>query len=282
MAVFETWLRSDLKKPIQVQTLTGNLFSADNGGNKIGVEVFDNGVAASLSGSVYGYMIREDGATVTVSGTLSSNKAYIVLPASAYIVPGMISIVIKVGTTTVGACVGTVYRTTTDTIVDPGHVIPSLAELLAQIAACQAATTAATNAASSANSAASTANTAASNANTKANLAQTKATAAESAAQAANTSSAKLENMTVAASTGAAGSSATAAITQTSGHYHIQFAIPKGDTGAAGRDGVVANIGADGFAFNVNSSGHLILTYADGSTPPNFSINSSGHLIYTF
>ena len=140
MAVFETWLKSDLKKPLRVEQLRGNLFSADNGGNKIGVEVFDNGAAASLSGSVYGYIIRADGATVSVSGTLSNNKAYIVLPASAYVVVGMASIVIKVGDTTVGACTAYVYRTTTDVIVDPGNVIPSLSELLSKIGDCETAT----------------------------------------------------------------------------------------------------------------------------------------------
>lgn len=137
MAVFETWLRNDLKKPVKVKQLEGNLFSADNGGNLIGVEVMNNGQAASLSGGVTGYIIRADGETVIITGTLSGNKASIVLPASAYVVVGQASIVIKVGDTTVGACVGYVYRTTTDAIVDPGHVIPSLEELLAQIATMQ-------------------------------------------------------------------------------------------------------------------------------------------------
>lgn len=137
MAVFETWLKNDLKKPVSVKQLSGNLFSADNGGNLIGVEVTDDGSPASLSGGVYGYVIRADGATVVVQGSLSSNKASITLPTSCYAVVGQISIVIKVGTTTVGACVGYVYRTTTDTIVDPGHVIPSLEELVAQIATMQ-------------------------------------------------------------------------------------------------------------------------------------------------
>ena len=238
MAIFETWLQTDLKKPIQVVQLPGNLFSADNGGNLIGVEVFDNGSAASLSGAVTGYLIRSDNATVTVTGTLSGNKASIVLPASAYTAVGQLSVVIKVGATSVGACVAHVYRTTTDTIVDPGQVIPSLADLLAQIGACEAATTAATNAASSANTAASSANTAASNANTKASAADTAAgsantaaSSANSAATAANTAAGKIDNMTVAAQSG---SSAAATISEVSGHKHIQFTLPKGDTGATG------------------------------------------------
>lgn len=191
MAVFETWLKNDLKKPVSVKQLSGNLFSADNGGNLIGVEVTDDGSPASLSGSVYGYVIRADGATVVVQGSLSSNKASITLPTSCYAVVGQISIVIKVGTTTVGACVGYVYRSTTDTIVDPGSVVPSIAELLALIGDCEAATTAATSAASSANSAASA-----------------------------------IANMTVGVTEVTAGTAPSAVISDVSGHKHIQFSLP--------------------------------------------------------
>lgn len=134
MAVIETWVRCDLKKPVQVQMLGGNLFSMDNQGNKIGVEVFDNGAAASLSGTVSGNVIRADGATVAVSGTLSGNKAYIVLPQAAYAVPGFITIVIKLTAssviTTLAAVTGIVYRSSTDTAVDPGTIIPSIQDLI--------------------------------------------------------------------------------------------------------------------------------------------------------
>ena len=128
--------------------LTGNLFSADNSGNLIGVEILDNGSPAVFVGTevVTGYAIRSDGATVTVTGSMSgttNNKVSIILPASAYICPGEIRIIIKVDAVTVGACIGYVYRTTTDTLVDPGHVIPSIEELLEQIDDCEEATAAA-------------------------------------------------------------------------------------------------------------------------------------------
>lgn len=152
--VFETILQSDLQKMVNVKQLTGNLFSADNGGNKITVEILDGGAPATVSGSVYGYAIREDEKTVVIEGTLSGNKASIVLPASAYAVIGKLNIVIKVGTATVGACSAYVYRTTTDAIVDPGSVVPDISELLAQIGACEEATTAANTAATAANTAA--------------------------------------------------------------------------------------------------------------------------------
>lgn len=262
MAMIETWLRTDLKKPVAVEQLTGKLFSGDNQGNLVGVEIMDGGQPATISGNVMGYIIRADDATVVVEGTLTNNKAYIVLPQSAYIVVGRVSIVIKVGTCTVGACTVHVYQSTTDTLVDPGHVIPSLEELLEKIADCEAATTAANTAAGSANSAASTANTA--------------ATAANTAASTANTAAGKIDNMTVDAENVVPGGSASATVSEVSGHKHIHFGIPRGQPG---RDGVIAQIDLGLFSMNINSDGDLICTYSN--TPPTLSINSNGDLIYT-
>lgn len=229
--VYETWLKSDLKKPMRVVPLTGNLFSADKNGNLVGVEVLDNGQPAQLTGAVTGYVIRADGATVTVTGTLSGNKASIVLPASAYIVVGQVSIVIKVGTVTVGACVSNVYRTSTDTVVDPGRVIPSISELLAEIGNMRTATAAANTATANANTATRNANTAANTANTAASNANAKATLADTAATTANTAAGKIDNMTVAATTSPEGSQASVTITEVNGHKHVAFGIPKGDKG---------------------------------------------------
>jgi len=190
LAVFETLLKSDLKKPVTVQALQGVVFTADSAGNRVTVEVTDGGSPAALSGTVTGYVIRADGGTLAVTGTLSGNKASIVLPASAYAVPGPMQIAIRLTAgsvkTVLGACSGYVQRSTTDTVIDPGHVIPSLEELLAQIAVMEQATADAEAATSAANTAASNANTKANAANTAANNANTKAAAADTAAAAAN------------------------------------------------------------------------------------------------
>lgn len=181
---FETWLQSDLTKPLKVQTLHGLFFSADNAANLIGAEVFNGGVPAALSGTCIGYAIRADGGTLAITGTVSGNKASIILPTSAYVIEGALDIVIKVVSgsvkTTVGACRGYVHRATTDTIIDPGHVIPSMEELLALIEPMEQGTAAA-------NAAAASANTAATNANNKASAANTAATNANNAASTANT-----------------------------------------------------------------------------------------------
>jgi len=137
MARIETWFEQDLQKPVSVRVLTGNLFSMDNQGNLIGVKVLDGGEAATLSGTVSGNVIRQDGGTVAVSGTLSGNQASIVLPQAAYAVPGLITITIKLTSssvvTTLAALTAVVYRTSTDVAVDPGTLISDINTLIAAI-----------------------------------------------------------------------------------------------------------------------------------------------------
>lgn len=139
MAKIETWFNQDLREAVKVRYIDGNVFSQDNQGNIIGVSIFDGGVSATLSGTVSANVIRADGTTVAVDGTLSGNKCSVVLPQSAYAVPGVISIIIKLTSgsdiTTVCAVVSNVYMSSTDTVVDPGTIIPSIEALIAEIEA---------------------------------------------------------------------------------------------------------------------------------------------------
>lgn len=137
MAMIETWFSQDLNEPVQVHQLDGNVFSQDNQGNLVGVNVFDGDEPATLSGSVSASVIRSDGSTVAVSGVLSGNSCYIILPAAAYAVPGILSIVIKLtgggSTTTLCAVVANVYQSATDATVDPGTIVPDISALIATI-----------------------------------------------------------------------------------------------------------------------------------------------------
>lgn len=138
MAIIETWFEQDLKRPVKINKLDGNVFSQDNEGNLIGVELFDNGEPAIISGTVSGTVIRADGGTVAISsGTLSGNKCSVILPSTAYAVPGLISVVIKLTSggriTTVCAVVAMCYRSSTDIAIDPGTIIPSIEDLIEQI-----------------------------------------------------------------------------------------------------------------------------------------------------
>lgn len=137
MARVETWFAQDLNQAVKVRYIEGNVFSQDNNGNVVGVEVFNNGAAATLAGTVSGTVIRADGATVALTGSRTSNKCSVVLPQAAYAVPGVISIVIKLtngdDVTTLCAVVGNVYQSSTDSAVDPGTIIPDIASLIASI-----------------------------------------------------------------------------------------------------------------------------------------------------
>ena len=127
MAKVECWFKQDLKKPVKVQTLNGSVFTLDNVGSLIGVEVYSDGEAVTLTGTVNGYVILPDETTVSVAGTRSENKAYIALPQSALAYPGFIRIAIKLTNsseiTTLLAVVATVAKSRTDTLITPSSQI---------------------------------------------------------------------------------------------------------------------------------------------------------------
>lgn len=142
MATVAINLTCDLQHPVKVQYIDGNMFSLDNGGNVVNVDIYDNGEAATVGGNVSANIVRADGTTVAVSGTLSGNRASVVLSQTAYAVPGVASVVVKLTSgstvTTIAAFVANVYQTSTDAIVDPGTIIPSVQALIAEIEAAVA------------------------------------------------------------------------------------------------------------------------------------------------
>lgn len=137
----------DLSKVQKVDQLEGPLYQLESGGHTFNITCLMDGAAASVSGTASARFLRADEQTVVVSGTVSGNVVSITLPQSCYTANGRFGMVVFVSgsdvTTAVYAVAGSVYRSTSDTIVDPGSVIPSLEELLAQIERCEAATTAA-------------------------------------------------------------------------------------------------------------------------------------------
>lgn len=137
MATIKTDLICNLNQPVNVTYLHGNLFSQDNAGNTINVFVMDNGEPATIGGTVSANVIRSDGQTVAVSGAIEGNKAYVILPQACYAVPGVVHIIIKLTQnttiTTIAAIVANVYMSTTDAVIDPGTVIPSIQALMALI-----------------------------------------------------------------------------------------------------------------------------------------------------
>lgn len=216
----ENWILSqeiDLQRGVQAPQVWPNalIVCGDNKAHTWRVAIMDGGRPATLTGTVTGYFIRGDNATVAVGGELSGNVATVTLAQSCYNIEGDMSAVMRLKTSagliTLAALILPVRQMITDTIVDPENIIPSLDDLLAQIehmeestAAANAATTAANAAASNANAKASAANTAAGAANTAAANANSKAAAANAATDKANTAASNADAKAAAANSAAA------------------------------------------------------------------------------
>ena len=218
----------DLNEPVKKTYIDTLLATEDNLAHCFDIALVRGTEAVTLPDgtAVTAYFIRySDNATISLTGTASGNVISVTLNKSCYNKAGQYAVIIKVAADGVVNTVfygeGTIYASSTDTVVDEENVIPSLADLLAQIATMEAATKAANTATANANTATSKANTATANANA----------AAE-----------KIDGMTVSAESS---ETAGATISEVNGVKHINFALPTGATpditfkvatGAAGTD----------------------------------------------
>lgn len=199
--------RCELTAPLTVTPLRHALSSGDERGDRFEVTVTRGGQPVALDGaSVQAYFLRaSDGGTVALTGSAEGNVAVLELPEACYAVPGRFTLTVKVSVGDARHAVyvaeGAVLRASTEEIIDPGHSVPDLGELLARIAQLEAVTaegqqaaaaagtaaTSATAAAKSAHDAAASANTAKENADKATSSANTAASGATNAAQSANT-----------------------------------------------------------------------------------------------
>lgn len=135
MARIENWYKQDLKKPVPIRRME-TVFNQDALGHLFGVEVYSDGEAVTLAGSVTGYCLLADGTTVPVSGTRSANRASIVIPQTAYSVIGPITITVKLtegsAITTLLAVVGVVARSRSGQQVNPGSTITDWTNQIAE------------------------------------------------------------------------------------------------------------------------------------------------------
>lgn len=127
--------------------------------------VNDDGTPADLTGiQCDADFLRADGYTVYCQGTVEDNVAEVVLPQSCYLAVGRFKLTVQLYETDgepeenairSAVCIeGSVERNITDMIVDPGHIIPSIAEVIQKVELCDEATEAANDAADNANAAA--------------------------------------------------------------------------------------------------------------------------------
>lgn len=262
--------------------------SGDKNAHTFELSLYRNKEPLKIDGAgVIGYFIRADGYTVPVDGTASGSVAKVTLSESCYAVIGQFNLIIKVTVGSERKAVfwgnGYVTRSQTDAIIDPSQTIPSLDELLAQIAATEAAAKAANQAASAASSAATSAAQAASAAGTNASAANSAANAAKAAASAASAAATKIDDMTITATGLAAGAAPTAKLAEVGGHYNIALGLPKGDkgdTGATPQITVQVKTGEPGTAASVKQTGtaeapviELTIPRGDTGSLGNLTIN---------
>lgn len=195
-------IKIDLSKQL-LRTNAGEILAmGDDCANRFGADLVRNGLPVNVDGCmVIGYFIRPDGYTCVIEGVAEGSQAYVDLPEACYTSEGVFSLAIKLKNDEMNCTLriidGYLRRTETGTYIDPGTVVPDLADLLLQIEAMEDATAAA--------------NTATENANNAAELAGNAADAANQAADAANESTVMEYANQAQASAEEAAASATAA-----------------------------------------------------------------------
>lgn len=265
------------------------------------VTVKKNGVPVDLAGataSLYcARALSEDGSggTTYSEATIESGGAVkAVLPTDAANIPGPVGCMIRV--TRDGASVAVARMAvmavdlTGDDILDEGKRIPSLDEIAASIARCDAAAEKAEGAAASVGdalkqvaSAIEAANGAASDARNAAGQATDGASAAKAAATTAAEAATKIDDMTITATGLAAGAAPTAELIEAGGHYNIVLGLPKGDKGDPGATPqitVQVKTGEPGTAASVKQTGtaeapviELTIPRGDTGSLGNLTIN---------
>lgn len=209
-------VRADLDKGIKKKYLDTIFVTEDNKAHRFDVAMYRGNEALELpsGATVSAYFIRYcDNGTLALTGSVSGNVASVTMSKACYSKGGAFALIIKVlageEVTTVFYGEGSMFVSRTDTVIDTENVIPSLDDLLAQIAVMEQATADASMATEGAYNAADN---------------------AAGAADRANTAADKIDGMTVSA---VDGTTAKATITEVNGVKHITFTLQKGVDGTS-------------------------------------------------
>lgn len=167
----------DLSRTIQKTPINSVFSEGDKRAHRISLTIKRGNREIDLSGAtVTGtFICHTQNVTVQISesnGSVDGNKASLVLSAGCYQTSGLCSILIHLSSETITntVFVGTLLMnpSSTDMVLDPDDIIPSVSELIAEVGAMRVATGRATAAASSAEQASAAASSAATNATTAA------------------------------------------------------------------------------------------------------------------
>lgn len=152
-----------LDAPITVDSLHGVAFTNESGGHKFVISCYRDGAAENLTGTMSAKFLRADNSTIQLlytsgNAVIVDGKAEITLHQDCYNVPGRFQMAVfnTVGNVVscIYACVGTVIRSASETLIDSGDAVPDLEELMAKISECENATGAALAAKTAADNAA--------------------------------------------------------------------------------------------------------------------------------
>lgn len=155
MAQFQNIYPIDLNiKKKGAQELLQPIGEGDANGVRVGAQVFADGAPVTLNGQCVAKVIRADGSTVPLTGTISGNIASVALDQQSCAVEGPIQVAVMwvsgTNVTTLVIAYGTIVNTISGTIIQPSTPIPDLTQLLAEIDAMRQATAAANAAATKA------------------------------------------------------------------------------------------------------------------------------------
>ena len=128
---------ADILAGIAVTAMPSLFAQGDKLAHTLRIQVKADGQAVALAGwAVTANMIRQDQTTVTITGKVVGNAAEVTLEAACYGQSGGFTLSVALSKDgqliTIFCGRGDVTRTRTDSLVDPGHVIPSIDEIIAQ------------------------------------------------------------------------------------------------------------------------------------------------------
>ena len=128
---------ADILAGIAVTAMPSLFAQGDKLAHTLRIQVKAGGQAVALAGwAVTANMIRQDQTTVTITGKVVGNAAEVTLEAACYGQSGGFTLSVSLSKDgqliTIFCGRGDVTRTRTDSLVDPGHVIPSIDEIIAQ------------------------------------------------------------------------------------------------------------------------------------------------------
>ena len=108
------------------------------------IEGWDGQQTVPITGDITANFLAGNDVLIPLTGSLENGRAVVTLNAACYAVAGRFTLAIFAADEGRTVCVycgyGVVHNTSSDTVYDPEDVVPSLQELLAQIAAMQAGT----------------------------------------------------------------------------------------------------------------------------------------------